>query len=60
MTQTPETLAPIRAAGGKFAPGTSGNPAGRPRSESAQVRAKLQAHGSDVAAVVLERALGKV
>lgn len=57
MTTQPETLAPIRAAGGKFAPGTSGNPAGRPRGESAQVRAKLQEHGPEVAAVVLERAL---
>lgn len=58
MTTQPETLAPItRTAGGKFAAGQSGNPAGRPRSESAQVRAKLQEHGPEVAAVVLERAL---
>lgn len=58
MTTQPETLAPItRVAGGKFAPGKSGNPAGRPKSESAQVRAKLQAHGAEVAAVVLEQAL---
>lgn len=57
MTQTPETLAPIRTSRGQFAAGQSGNPAGRPRSESAQVRAKLQAHGADVAEVVLAKAL---
>lgn len=58
MTTQPETLAPItRTAGGKFAAGQSGNPAGRPRSESAAVRAKLQAHGGEVAAVVLAKAL---
>lgn len=58
MTQTPDSDAPItRTARGQFAPGRSANPAGRPRSESAQVRAKLQEHGPEVAAVVLERAL---
>lgn len=58
MTTQPETLAPItRTAGGKFAAGQSGNPAGRPKSESAAVRARLQEHGPEVAAVVLERAL---
>lgn len=58
MTTQPDSDAPItRTARGQFAPGRSANPAGRPRSESAQVRAKLQAHGEDVAAVVLEQAL---
>lgn len=57
MTTQPEAHAPIRAAGGKFAPGTSGNPAGRPKSESAAVRARLQAAGEDVADIVLQQAL---
>lgn len=54
---TPESHAPIRTSRGQFAPGHSGNPAGRPRTEGAQVRARLQEHDQDVAAVVLERAL---
>lgn len=58
MTQTPDSDAPItRTARGQFAPGKSGNPAGRPRSESAAVRARLQEHGPEVAAVVLAKAL---
>lgn len=58
MTTQPDSDAPItRTARGQFAPGRSANPAGRPRSESAQVRAKLQEHGEGVAEVVLAQAL---
>ena len=41
---------------GKFAKGMSGNPAGRPKSESAELRRKLAEHGEAVADVVLTAA----
>lgn len=43
---------------GTFPKGTSGNPSGRPKSESAALRAKLAAHGEAVADVVLNAAEG--
>ena len=42
--------------GGKFAKGSSGNPAGRPKSESADLRRKLTEHGDAVVDVVLAAA----
>ncbi|MBE0400375.1 hypothetical protein EI168_09665 [Halomonas sp. FME1] len=48
---------PVRTKRGTFAPGTSGNPSGRPKSEHTILRQKLAAHGEEVAAVVVEAAL---
>jgi hypothetical protein len=42
---------------GRFPPGASGNPAGRPKTESAALRAELAEHGEDIAKVVLDAAL---
>lgn len=42
---------------GRFRPGMSGNPSGRPKTESARLRASLAEHGEDVAKVVLDAAL---
>lgn len=42
---------------GTFAKGQSGNPAGRPRTESAKLRAAIAEHGEEVAAVVVDAAL---
>lgn len=46
-----------RTASGQFRAGYSGNPAGRPRSESAALRQKLAERGEDVLRVVLDAAL---
>lgn len=45
-----------RSTRGRFLPGESGNPAGRPRSESAALRAKLAADGEAVIAAILTAA----
>lgn len=42
---------------GTFAPGTSGNPAGRPKAKHTALRRELEQHGADVAGVVVERAM---
>ena len=42
---------------GRFLPGRSGNPAGRPKSESAQLRTALAVHGEAIAKVVIDAAL---
>jgi hypothetical protein len=42
---------------GRFRAGISGNPTGRPKTESARLRATLADHGEDVANVVLYAAL---
>ena len=42
---------------GTFPKGVSGNPVGRPRSESALLRKRLAEHGEEVAQVVIEAAL---
>jgi len=42
---------------GTFKKGTSGNPAGRQKTEHAILRQKLAAHGEDVAMVVVQAAL---
>ena len=43
---------------GRFSPGASGNPTGRPRTESAALRAQLAENGPAIAAVVIEAAIG--
>jgi hypothetical protein len=43
---------------GRFRAGTSGNPGGRPKTESAALRAELAEHGPAIAAVVIEAAIG--
>ena len=48
---------PARTKRGTFKKGVSGNPAGRPRSESTELRQKLATHGEAVAGVVIEAAL---
>ena len=47
-----------RMPSGRFSPGASGNPTGRPRTESAALRAALAEHGPAIAAVVIEAAIG--
>ncbi len=47
-----------RMPSGRFSPGVSGNPTGRPKSESAALRAELAEHGPAIAAVVVEAAIG--
>ena len=47
-----------RLPNGRFSPGASGNPTGRPRTESAALRSQLAEHGSAIAAVVVEAAIG--
>jgi len=47
-----------RLPSGRFSSGVSGNPTGRPKSESAALRAELAEHGPAIAAVVIEAALG--
>lgn len=47
-----------RLPSGRFSPGASGNPTGRPRTESAALRAQLAEHGPAIAAVVIEAATG--
>ena len=42
---------------GTFPKGVSGNPVGRPRSESTLLRKRLAEHGEEVAQVVIEAAL---
>lgn len=46
-----------RTPAGTFAPGTSGNPRGRPQSASAALREQLAVQGESVAAKVVELAL---
>jgi hypothetical protein len=43
---------------GRFRAGISGNPSGRPKTESAALRVKLAEHGPAIAAVVIEAAIG--
>ena len=47
-----------RLPNGRFSPGASGNPTGRPRTESTALRSQLAEHGSAIAAVVVEAAIG--
>lgn len=47
-----------RLPNGRFSPGVSGNPTGRPRTESAAIRAELAEHGPAIVAVVIEAAIG--
>ncbi len=47
-----------RLPNGRFPPGASGNPTGRPKTESAALRAELAEHGPAIAAVVIEAAIG--
>lgn len=46
-----------RANGGKFAPGKSGNPSGRPKSASVELRHQLADHGAEIVGKVIELAL---
>ena len=48
---------PTRAPGGRFKPGQSGNPAGRPKQASTAMREALKGHGLEVVDVVVEKAL---
>lgn len=45
-----------RTTGGKFAPGTSGNPRGRPKSKTAALKAALEKDGAAVAKKVVDQA----
>ena len=47
-----------RLPNGQFPPGVSGNPTGRPRTESAAIRAEFAEHGPAIVAVVIEAAIG--
>jgi len=51
-------LTVTRLSNGRFSPGASGNPSGRPSTESTALRAQLAEHGSAIAAVVVEAAIG--
>lgn len=42
---------------GQFLPGKSGNPSGRPSSESSEIRKQLAAHSNEVIKVVMDAAL---
>lgn len=46
-----------RTAGGQFSTGHSGNPSGRPRSESTALRLRMAEQGEEVLQAVLENAL---
>lgn len=48
---------PVRGSNGKFLAGQSGNPSGRPRSESAALRARLEKDVESVAEIVIREAL---
>ncbi len=56
MTTNPATNGD-RLSDGRFAPGRSGNPEGRPKSESARLRERLAEDGEAVAQVVIDAAL---
>lgn len=56
-TMPKATENPPRRPDGKFPPGVSGNPGGRPRKESSALREKLADHGEAVAQVVIDQAL---
>ena len=47
-----------RLPNGRFPPGASGNPTGRPKTESAALRAELAEHGPAIVSVVIEAAIG--
>ncbi len=51
-------MTPSRLPNGRFPPGASGNPTGRPKTESAALRAELAEHGPAIASVVIEAAIG--
>lgn len=50
-------MSKTRTKDGKFLPGVSGNPNGRPKSETTELRRQLSAHGAEVAEVVVRLAL---
>lgn len=55
--QQPANTATSRREDGTFRKGQSGNPSGRPRSDSAALRTKLAEHGEAVAQIVIDQAL---
>ena len=56
--QKEKVMTLTRLPNGRFPPGASGNPSGRPKTESAALRAEFAEHGPAIASVVIEAAVG--
>jgi len=48
---------PQRLPDGKFSPGTSGNPSGRPKSANSKLRKNLGKHGPEIIQILIDQAL---